>query len=89
MLKQLLKLAVITALAIVAQKYMNGVAFAERGYCAVGGEIFTFPTVLVAGYYLTGIHSWAARQARKHERQEERWHEARRRVSGGRYTKQG
>ena len=65
MWRQLLKIAGLVALGAALQRRAELAAFAYRGYSAIGGEIFIFPVTLFAGYYLTGIHRYAAREERR------------------------
>ncbi|MCC8157494.1 MAG: hypothetical protein LIO54_09500 [Oscillospiraceae bacterium] len=58
MYKQLVKLAVVLALAGIAQHFANIAAYAERGHYAMGGEILVFPFVLIVGSFITGLLDW-------------------------------
>lgn len=55
MQRKLLKLAFVIGAAVIAQKYANMLALVERGHYDLGGEMFVFPMVLLAGYYMTGL----------------------------------
>lgn len=58
MYKQLVKFAVILAVAGIAQHFATVAAYAQRGHYAMGGEILTFPFALIIGGLVTGLIRW-------------------------------
>lgn len=50
MFKQLVKVAVAIAIAVIMQVGANKVAYMDRGYDAMGGEIMVFPLALWTEY---------------------------------------
>lgn len=49
------ELGVLVFLALAAQRYANIIAYMDRGYHGVGGEIFVFPLIVFAGSYFLGF----------------------------------
>ena len=81
MLRQLANIAFVIGAAAIAQKYANMAAFMERGYRDIGGEMFVFPMMCFAGYYMTGVDAWRRMRRKKHNRKEAQTNELHRRWS--------
>ena len=79
MLRQLANIAFVIGAAAMAQKYANMAAFMERGYRDIGGEMFVFPMMCFAGYYMTGVDAWRRMRRKKHNRKEAQTNELHRR----------
>lgn len=80
-IRQLVNVAFVIGAAAIAQKYANMAAFVERGYKDLGGEMFVFPLMCFAGYYMTGVDAWIKTRRRKHKRHEAQIYELRRRCT--------
>ena len=63
MFRQWVKAIALVAVAGAAQVYINQLAYAERGYLALGGEFFVFPIIVIIGYHALGL----ARKGNKRE----------------------
>ena len=68
-LRQLANFAFVVGAAVIAQMYANTAALMERGYEDLGGEMFVFPLVLFAGYYMTGLDAWRKTRHRKRHKE--------------------
>ena len=55
MLLKLVKLAIITIFSAALQFLATQYAYIERGYQAVGGEVFVFPLCMIIGAMIFGL----------------------------------